>query len=117
MQRHGLAADAPLPDERTELIRLLRQRYADLGDTLARKAADALEGFVPKRDEKLRQVSLATMDAKLLGCGFVMILPDNSFQHVPLDRIEIKPEKGAQETKPDGPYEMALKGRRREPNR
>jgi hypothetical protein len=34
----------PLPlNERSDLIRLLRQRYADMGDTLARKAADALE--------------------------------------------------------------------------
>jgi len=59
----------------------------------------------PKRDEKLRQVSLATMDAKLLGCGFVMILPDNSFQHVPLDRIQIKPESSPVEPACEHPIE------------
>ena len=43
-------------------------------------------------EQRLREVSLATIDAKLRGCGFLMILPDNSFQHVPHDLIEIKPE-------------------------
>lgn len=71
-----------------------------------RSAAETTEKPVdPKRDEKLRQVSLATMDAKLLGCGFVMILPDNSFQHVPLARIQIKPE-----SSPAEPKEHLVKG-------
>lgn len=41
-------------------------------------------------DERLREVSLATMDAKLLGVGFLMILPDNNFKYVPLDKISVK---------------------------
>ena len=37
----------PTPDEVAELTRLLHQRYQDLGDTLARKAAWALESLSP----------------------------------------------------------------------
>lgn len=32
--------------EQRELVRLLRQRYQDMGDTLTRKAADEIEGLV-----------------------------------------------------------------------
>lgn len=43
-------------------------------------------------DERLKEVSRATVDAQIWGCGFLMILPDNSFQHIPHDRIVIRPE-------------------------
>jgi len=44
------------------------------------------------RDERLAEVSRATVDAKLYGAGFIMILPDGVMKHVPLERIQIKPE-------------------------
>ena len=43
------------------------------------------------RNRKLSEVSRATIDAQLLGVGFLMVHPDNSFQHVPVERISIKP--------------------------
>ena len=45
------------------------------------------------KDERLNEVSRATVDAKLWGAGFLMLFPDGSFKHIPLDRIRITPEK------------------------
>jgi hypothetical protein len=47
-------------------------------------------------DERVREVSLATIEAKLLGTAFIMIMgPDCRFKHVPAYRIDIKPERCA----------------------
>ena len=42
-------------------------------------------------DLRLREVSLATVEAKLLGVGFLAIFPDGAFQYVASSRISLKP--------------------------
>ena len=54
------------------------------------------------KDERLAEVSRATIDAHLLGCGFLMILPDNSFKHVPVEDIYLKPKHTAEQQSASG---------------
>lgn len=49
-------------------------------------------------DDRLREVSRATVDAKMLGCGFLMLLPDGTYQYVAPEDIYLKPKRTADET-------------------
>ena len=48
-----------------ELVRLLRQRYEDEGDTISRKAADEIERLTAERDEWKRGSEV--VNARLLA--------------------------------------------------
>lgn len=48
--------------ERIELIRLLHQRYQDLGDTLARKAAWAIEELSDTNDKLVKALDNVIWD-------------------------------------------------------
>jgi len=43
-------------------------------------------------DDRLAEVSRATLDAKLYGAGFVMILPDGVMRYLPAERIHLEPD-------------------------
>lgn len=48
--------------------------------------------YTQSRDVRLREVSLAVIDAKLLGAGLLMLSPTNDFQWIPLEAVTIDTE-------------------------
>ena len=40
-------------------------------------------------DERLREVSKATVEAKMYGCGFIMLTADGAFFYVPVEAVKI----------------------------